>query len=216
MNRVFPIVFWFTTVVFAASCGGALSSRVPFERGAMPPGGSFDGVYSSDFGRMELTVDDSRVVGLYEADHGEHKGRIEGHVKGDLLLFTWTQWNADMQGKWRESTGRGVFKFKSSEVLVGETTKAETRLEGVWGYGDSQTGNNWDAYKLTRSKKRLRPFDPNNDGSENVMDLNSSAGFDAVKSAQEPEQDPGASQSDPEPESEPGDDQGSPDIDELF
>lgn len=215
MNRVFPVIYWFIALVFAASCGGALSSKVPFERGAMPPEGSFDGVYSSDFGRMELTVDGDRVAGLYEADHGEHRGRIEGHIKGDLLVFSWTQWNADMQGKWRESSGRGVFKYLTNEVPVGDSTKVEHRLQGVWGYGKDQTGNNWDAYKLSRSQKRLQPFDPKTEGSEKIMDLGSSAGFDAVKSAEEPEQE----QSAPEPQTgtEPAaEEEDNSDLDNLF
>ncbi len=140
----------------AAGCGGA-SKEALYTRGPMPFEGNFDGVYQSDFGRMELTVESGeRVVGLYEKN--DIFGRIEGNVKDNLLIFNWTQWNVEMRGKIRETNGRGVFQYMIDEHEGG---KPSHWLKGFWSYNRDEPVNPWKAYKLgTKAKKKLVPFDP--------------------------------------------------------
>jgi hypothetical protein len=145
-------------VVFAfiAACGG--NKEALYTRGPMPMNGNFDGVYSSDFGRMELTVEGgSTVVGLYE--NNDKYGRLEGEIKDNLLLFSWTQWDVNMRGKLRETTGRGVFQYMVEEAPGGG---APTHwLKGFWAYAKDPLTNPWKAYKLgAKAQKKLEPFDP--------------------------------------------------------
>jgi len=172
---------WISGLILASlatvGCGGSQATVI--QAGKMPPGGTFDGVYQSPaYGRMEFTVDGKSALGLYEGER--HWGRIEGEVNGNLLTFHWTQWNADMQGKVRESSGRGYFKYKIDVEGGATTTREVHRLKGEWGYGEAETGNVWGAVKLSkRAKKRLKPYSPDAASSEmSSEDEYGASGFD--------------------------------------
>ena len=175
--------------LFVAGCGGAGSKGpVNYTKGPMPEGGQFDGVYQSDFGRLEITVEDNgNAVGLYEDD--QHYGRLEGHVEGKLLFFKWTQWTAAMQGKFRETDGHGVFEYTIESVMLSNgKTKDYHKLAGWWAYEDGQLTNPWNSQKLSaRAKKRLKPFDPASSGGDLPAAVNSSAGFEDVSDDSEGE-----------------------------
>lgn len=144
-------------LVTIVALGCASKQNLPYTKGPMPPEGNFDGVYQSDFGRLELTVSGDDVVGLYEKN--EEYGRLEGEINGNLLFFKWTQWNVEMRGKIRETNGRGVFQY-IVETPQG-TTKSSHRMKGFWNYGKESPTNPWNAYKYgTKAKKKLEPFDP--------------------------------------------------------
>ncbi len=154
----------FAVILFVLSgivlgCGGARGKNDTWHKGPMPTGGNFDGVYQSDFGRLELTVQyDGRVTGLYEDD--EHSGRLEGTVDDNLLSFEWRQWNYEMRGKIRETRGKGVFQY-IVENHESTKTKEYTRLAGWWGYSGGKMNNRWNSVKLSkRSQKRLKSFKP--------------------------------------------------------
>lgn len=172
----------------AVGCGGSQAGSANVQSKKMPPGGNFDGVYQSPaYGRMEFTVEGANVLGLYEGER--HWGRIEGKAQGNLLSFHWTQWNADMQGKVRESSGRGFFKY-IIEVEGGATTTREVhRLKGEWGYGEAETGNLWGAVKLSnRAKKRLEPYSPDQASVGMADEEYGASGFD-VGASSEPDRD---------------------------
>ena len=159
----------------ALACGGA-NKEALYTKGPMPEGGNFDGVYQSDFGRLELTVESGdNVVGIYEKN--DVYGRIEGEINGNLLLFSWTQWNVEMRGKIRETKGRGVFQYMIDPAQG--NAKPRQWLNGFWGYGKEQPTNPWKAYKLgKKAKKKLVPFDPNSyTGSEEEDVEDNSGGF---------------------------------------
>ena len=145
--------------VVLAGCGG--NKQALYQKGPMHPEGNFDGVYQSDFGRLELTVQGNKVTGLYEKN--EKAGRIEGEVKKNLLFFRWTQWDSGLKGKPRETTGRGVFQYMVDEYeMAGGKIKTSHWLKGFWGYERNEPTNAWNAYKLgEKAKKKLQPFDPN-------------------------------------------------------
>jgi hypothetical protein len=150
------MVFFALSAFLAAACGGSAHVvKSKWKPGPMPAAGNFDGVYGSDFGRLEITVSGDAAIGLYEAD--KHYGRLEGKVDGDLLHFSWTQWNEDMQGKLRETTGRGVFRYIVTTQTMGDRVDEEHSLDGTWGYGASEAGNSWRANKNPRANKQLQP-----------------------------------------------------------
>jgi hypothetical protein len=146
----------------------------------MPASGDFDGVYGSDWGRMELTVSGDKVLGLFEAE--KRHGRIEGAVTGDLLHFAWTQWNEDMQGKIRQTTGRGVFRYIVQTQAVGDDLKEEHGLEGTWGYDNSEVGNSWRASKNPQGKKQLQPREQEKNEMQTGLDYGGSPGFEGDES----------------------------------
>jgi hypothetical protein len=159
-----------------AACGGGQGQLADLQAGPMPPGGTWDGVFQSPaYGRMEFTVEGNRVLGLYEGER--HYGRIEGQVDGNVLQFQWTQWKADLQGKLRETTGRGYFRYKVDVEQASTRTREVHRIAGSWGYGESVSdGGPWDAIRLERAKKILKPHAATQD--DGGDDMGTSAGFD--------------------------------------
>ena len=177
---------------------GANKQELKYTKGPMPADGNFDGVYQSDFGRMELTADGSgRVVGLYEKN--DVYGRLEGEVEGNLLFFKWTQWNEEMRGKTRETTGDGVFQYIIEEVPTTSSTKKYHKLAGWWNYGEGELTNPWNAAKLSeRAKKRLKPYEPTKSEMETgAQNYSGSIGFD---SANQPSESSESSESSTPPE----------------
>ena len=186
---------WYSSILLAiivclVGCGGA--GKGPWQKGPMPASGDFDGVYQSDFGRLELTVSGNDVVGLFEDD--QHYGRIEGKLNGNLLVFSWTQWSEKMQGKVQESSGEGVFQYIVEQVPTTNKTKEYHRLDGWYGYDDGAKTNRWNAAKMSsRVKKRLTQRSPAS--SEGDADYEPTVGFDANQTEPQAEQ-----QTEPEPE----------------
>jgi hypothetical protein len=146
--------------IFAALAGCAGSKEALYKKGPMHPEGNFDGVYQSDFGRLEITVQGNKATGLYEKN--EKAGRIEGEIKRNLLYFRWTEWDSGLKGKPRETTGRGVFQYMVDEYPMADgRVKTSHWLKGFWAYGRDDPTNAWTAYKLgKKAKKKLQPFDP--------------------------------------------------------
>ncbi len=176
MKKAFCFSTSVICIFFTLACGSPYG-KVDIEKGSMPEGGTFDGVYHSQaYGRMEITVNGADASGLYEAER--FHGRISGIVEGDLMTFEWIQWNEDLNGKYREKKGRGYFKY----IVKMEGSQANPKpvhwIEGEWGYGENNSGNTWDAVKLAKkSKKRLQAhenFGPRGDMGD---DYESASGF---------------------------------------
>lgn len=157
MRKALAISVVTLAAVGAIGCGGGQAVTANIQPKPMPEGGNFDGVFQSPaYGRMEFTVEGDKAVGLYEGER--HYGRIEGKINGNVMRFTWTQWNMDLQGKRRSKTGKGYFIYKIDEEKGATKTRFVHRLKGEWGYGESEVGNPWKAVKLsTRAKKILKP-----------------------------------------------------------
>jgi hypothetical protein len=171
-------------VLFAIGCGGSQkAARVEIAPRPLPEGGNFDGVFQSPaYGRMEFTVQGANVIGLYEGER--HYGKIEGTINGDVLNFTWTQWQQDLQGKERTSTGHGYFRYAIEEEKTTTSSKKVHRLNGEWGYDADNAGNPWKAVKLSeRTKKQLKPHGAS--GGDEGEDLSQSAGFDTASPTEE-------------------------------
>lgn len=162
--------------IFAAGCGGA-NKEALYTKGPMPYDGNFDGVYQSDFGRLELTVESGdHVVGLYEKN--DVYGRLEGEIHNNLLMFSWTQWNVEMRGKIRETKGRGVFQYMVDEAEGNSNPRHW--MNGFWGYNKDAPTNPWKAYKLgAKAKKKLVGFNPSTyTGSEEEEEEDNAGGFE--------------------------------------
>jgi hypothetical protein len=199
-----------TVATAAIGCGGGQATTANIQPKPMPEGGDFDGVFQSPaYGRMEFTVEGDKAVGLYEGER--HYGRIEGTINGNVMRFTWTQWNMDLQGKQRSKTGKGYFIYRIDEEKGTTKIRLVHRLKGEWGYAEAEVGNPWKAIKLSnRAKKVLKPHVE--DGSATMDDdYAQSAGFGETGGA-EPGG-PGVEMSDPEEKKE---EEAADDLDGLF
>ncbi|MBN2341453.1 MAG: hypothetical protein JXX29_07270 [Deltaproteobacteria bacterium] len=152
-KKAIQLSVWVALVILAAACGGSEVYK-RLSAGSMPEMGAWDGVYYSEaYGRMELTENGTNVVGLYEGER--YKGKIEGIAEGDLLNFKWTQWNEDLNGKTRETTGHGYFRY----TVVDEGTPEKSRLvhwaKGEWGYLEDNAGHAWEAVKFPDGTKKV-------------------------------------------------------------
>ena len=165
----------FLSMAVAFGCGGPQPGKSTARAGAMPQDGTFDGIYQSPaWGRLEITVDGTNAVGLFESD--SRYGRMEGTITGNLYKFRWTSTNTKVGGKIADSTGGGYFKYVIDEE--GTTKKRMVHwVKGEWGYGEDDAGKKWEAVKLQRAKKHLKPR--GDKGPTTVMDddFATSAGF---------------------------------------
>ncbi|HUT78566.1 MAG TPA: hypothetical protein VM285_12810 [Polyangia bacterium] len=176
MKTVFASMGMLLAAALLAGCGGAKGQLANVTPGPMPPGGTWDSVFQSPaYGRMEFTVEGNQVAGLYEGER--HYGRLAGQIDGNVLTFVWTQWKADLQGKNQEKTGHGYFRYSIEVEQASTRTREVHRITGSWGYDDSLTdGGPWDAIRLERAKKILKPHGAVEDYGGD--DMGTSAGFD--------------------------------------
>ena len=167
---------------FVLGCGGAQGLRSTKVPGPMPAEGNFDGVWYSDFGRLEITCESDKCTGLFEDDR--RHGKLEGEVDGNLLRFEWESADVTLKGKARIFKGQGVFEY----VVRTEGNHQVHALSGDWGYDGSDAGNIWNATKAQRkTKKKLKPYT----GEAAAMDDGAgpppnSAGFEDADQADEP------------------------------
>lgn len=212
MKKLIVLFIIASCALLGTACGGSQAGSVQVSPGPMPPDGNFDGVFQSPaYGRMEFTVEGSSCVGLYEGER--HFGRIEGVVNGNLMTFSWTQWNQDLQGKLRESNGKGYFRYIVEKEKGMASTRDVHRIKGEWGYDSDNSGNRWNAVKLNlRAKKILKPHQV--DGTTSTMDdaFAASAGF-GVSGEEKGTEDTAVEMSDPDEKDEEGADDS---LDGLF
>ncbi len=92
--------------------------------------GSWDGIWSTNYGQMDLAQDDNIVVGRYE----ENNGILSGTVNGRILTFTW-EVDPDV-----DFDSEGIGEFTLSED--GES------FDGIWQYKNGGQEFDWDGVKL--------------------------------------------------------------------
>lgn len=138
--------------VLAMGCGGVQRARV--SAGAMPPGGTFTGVwYSPQYGEMHIVQTGATAVGRYQKE--ERKGRLQGAVEGDVMRFEWTENKEMIVGRPVKTKGRGYFR------LVSDAAEDNWKLMGEWGHDNSETGGGpWNAVKSKKGKPVLDPSAP--------------------------------------------------------
>lgn len=85
---------------------------------------SIEGVYDTDFKEMTLQIKGEKVIGTFKFEDG----KIEGELKGQTLIGTWTQSNAN---------GRFIFVFDADFCS----------FKGLWSYNDAEPETVWNGTK---------------------------------------------------------------------
>lgn len=123
-------------LIFVASCsGGAGGARMNTEiqRGAMPEGGTWAGIWFTNWGEMSLSTQGSSVVGEFCQEDRNRYGRLEGTANGNVLTLHWITNDVTMGGAVRQTEGSAIVQF--SFVEAGETRGMH--FEGTWGFDRS-------------------------------------------------------------------------------
>ncbi len=126
-------------VISLAACGGnrnGVEMNTQIQRGSMPEGGNWAGVWFSNWGEMTLETDDSSVVGQFCDEENNRYGRIEGTARGNVLRLHWRTSDVSMGNRARTSEGSAVVQLSMTEQ--GEAVGM--RFEGTWGFGTSNIG----------------------------------------------------------------------------
>lgn len=153
--RTARLLATFAGAFVLAACGGG-TAHIP-ERGPMPTGGSYNGVwFSPQYGEMDLIQTGDHVTGWYQVN--ERQGRIEGHVTGNVLHFTWEERREMVPGKPDVTRGRGYFVYHIDHEQRGKSTYEVHRLKGEWGLDDSESGGGpWTATKALKREPKPNP-----------------------------------------------------------
>ena len=130
IKPIFLVLTLIVTALIAASGTEAqVESRGGEHRAVYP---SWDGVWSTSYGRMELAQDGAEVVGYYSSDEGD--GRVYGDAKNFVFFGTWT---LDLE----YSPTQGPIEFTISEDGLS--------FNGWWAFDtDPKTRNEWTGSKI--------------------------------------------------------------------
>ena len=142
-------------VMLATACGGGSGGtrmNTEIQRGPMPSGGTWAGVWFTNWGNMSLSTRGSSVVGQFCDEDRNRYGRFEGTAQGDVLTFHWVTTDVTMAGSPRTTEGSGIVQF--SFVPAGEARGM--RFEGTWGFGAANAGGG--PIRGDRSSRYSEPF----------------------------------------------------------
>ncbi len=128
-------------VLALAACSGGnnrngATMNTQIQQGAMPDGGSWSGVWFSNWGEMTIETDGSSIVGQFCDEENNRYGRLEGTARGDVLRLHWTTSDVSMGNRPRESEGSAIVQFSFTE----QGENQGMRFEGTWGFNTSNDG----------------------------------------------------------------------------
>jgi hypothetical protein len=153
MNRALAAVSLLSLVWALSACGGGGKARIP-DKGPMPDGGTFTGVwYSAEYGEMHLMQSGDSVRGWFEKN--ERRGTIEGKATGNVLRFGFEDRREMVVGKPTITRGRGYFVY---DIEVTEHGHDIHSLTGEWGQDGKETGGGpWTTTKARRGTPKAAP-----------------------------------------------------------
>ena len=97
-----------------ACSGGAGNAKLAdVKPGSMPEGGEWTGVYYSQLiGYIHLVAQGSTVTGKWQRPVKDRWAEIHGETDGNLLKFSWTEYQVGGVGPNTVHTGKGYFVYK--------------------------------------------------------------------------------------------------------
>lgn len=122
-------------LVLAGCSGGnqGVQMNTEIQRGAMPEGGNWAGIWFTNWGEMSISTTGSSVVGEFCQEDRNRYGRLEGTANGNVMTFHWITNDVSMAGASRETEGSAIVQF--TFVPAGENQSSH--MEGTWGYDNS-------------------------------------------------------------------------------
>lgn len=153
MNRARIAVPILALAWVLGACGGSGQARIP-DKGPMPDGGDFTGVwYSPEYGEMHLIQDGRAVRGWYQKN--ERTGTISGETHGNVLRFNWQEEREMVVGKPTTTRGRGYFVY---DIEVTDHGHDIHKVQGEWGLDGKDTGGGpWTATKSRKGTPKATP-----------------------------------------------------------
>ncbi len=150
-------------VVPALGCSNTPEGKVAkVEQGEMPSGAKWDGVYFSElYGNLHIKTSGGKIKGRWERPHKDRWGEVEGEVNGDVMRFTWSEWNRGLVGPNAKKSGKGYFKYQRPEG-----TNVDDKIVGEIGFGEDEVGDAWEAIK-----QRNIPPHPESIGGTGSLDV---------------------------------------------
>lgn len=141
-------------VLVAASCSGSGGNRMNTEinRGPMPEGGQWAGIWFTNWGEMTVSIQGSSVVGEFCQEERNRFGRLEGTTQGNVMSFHWITTDVTMAGASRQTEGSSIVQF--SFIAAGENQSMH--MEGTWGYERSNADGG--VLSGNRSPQRSQQF----------------------------------------------------------
>jgi hypothetical protein len=141
-------------LVFVVSCSGGGGTRMnsQIHRGPMPEGGTWAGIWFTNWGEMSISTQGSSVVGEFCQEDRNRYGRLEGTANGDVLTLHWITNDVTMGGAQRQTEGSAIVQF--SFVQAGENRGMH--FEGTWGYDRSNAdGGSLDGDRSARNSDQF-------------------------------------------------------------
>jgi hypothetical protein len=153
MNRALAVASLLSTVLVLVGCGGAGKARIS-DKGPMPDGGTFTGIwYSPEYGEMHLIQSGDNVRGWFQKN--ERRGTIRGSVDGNVARFHWEEKREMVVGKPSVTRGRGYFVY---DIETTEHGHHIHKLAGEWGTDNAEAGGGpWTATKAKRGTPKSTP-----------------------------------------------------------
>jgi len=140
-------------ILFTISCGSrGVQMNSTIHRGPMPEGGTFAGIWFSNWGEMSLSTQGSSIVGQFCQEDRNRYGRLEGSAQGNVLTLHWITNDVTMSGSSRQTEGSAIVQF--SFVEAGENRTSH--FEGTWGYQNSNADGG--ILRGDRSPRRSEQF----------------------------------------------------------
>jgi hypothetical protein len=148
--RKLTLVAVFATAPALVGCGPkAQAARVAnVQEGAMPDGGTWDGVYFSPlFGNLHIVTAGGLVQGRWLRPLKGEWGKLQGNASGNVLRFDWEEYKDGLVGPNSKRSGKGYFVYTRPEG-----DNVDDALKGEMGRGQDELGTEWVAMKQRNVK----------------------------------------------------------------
>ncbi len=141
-------------LLLTISCGGSQGTQMnsSIQRGPMPEGGHFAGIWFGNWGEMSISTQGSSIVGEFCQEDRNRYGRVEGTAQGNVMTLHWITYDVSMAGARRESDGSAMVQYEIEAQGEGESHI----MVGSWGYGTSNADGG--VLRFTRSARRSERF----------------------------------------------------------
>jgi len=111
--------------------------------GEMPTGAEWTGVYFEPlFGYLHMVQEGSTISAKWQRPQKDRWGELHGDVNGNVVKFTWTEYEVGRVGPNAQKSGKGYFQYRRPE---GENM--DDRIDGELGRGQDELGTKFEGIR---------------------------------------------------------------------